>query len=175
MNRLFLIQLGSALTLLMVGIAVVVAGFITIAQAKKTTETLAATVAEKKQESLRVTLATAALPKLIESEAALDTHIVREEDIVPFLNKLETQGKAQGASVEVVSVSPDSSVATPRISVSLKLVGSFDSVERTLGVIEYSDYDSYVSSFTFEVSKDTSLKKSQWTAFVILSLGTDKK
>ena len=45
MNRLFLIQLGSALTLLMVGIAVVVAGFITIAQAKKTTETLAATVA----------------------------------------------------------------------------------------------------------------------------------
>jgi len=175
MNRLFLIQLGSALILLVAGIAVVVAGFITITHAKKSTETLAATVAEKKQESLRVTLATAALPRLVESEVALDMHVVREEDIVPFLNKLETQGRAQGASVEVVSVSPDTSADAPRISVSLKLVGSFDAVERTLGVIEYNNYDSYVSSVTFEVSKDTSLKKSEWTAFVILSLGTNTK
>jgi Tfp pilus assembly protein PilO len=173
MNRTYIIQASIALLLLLVGIGVVVLGFLFISKGTKNVETVAATVSEKRQETLRVALAKAALPKLAESEALLDAHTVRAQDIVSFLGGLETQGKATGATIEVVSVSPEQATERPRLALSIKITGTFDAVERTLGTIEYGKYDAVVSSVTLEASKDAQAKSPTWTAFVVLSVATD--
>lgn len=173
MSRTYIIQASIALLLLLVGIGVVVLGFLFISKGTKNVETLAATVSEKRQETLRVALAKAALPKLAESEALLNAHTVRAEDIVSFLGGLETQGKATGATIEVVSVSPEQATERPRLALSIKITGTFDAVERTLGTIEYGKYDALVSSVTLETSKDEKTKSPAWTAFVVLSVATN--
>lgn len=173
MNRTYIIQASIALLLLLVGIGVVVLGVLFISKGTKNVETVAATVSEKRQETLRIALAKAALPKLAESEALLNTHIVRAQDIVGYLGGLETQGKAMGATTEVVSVSPEQVTGQPRLLLSIKITGTFDAVERTLGTIEYGKYDALVSSVTLESSKGEKVKSPAWTAFVVLSVATD--
>lgn len=173
MSRTYIIQASIALVLLLVSIGVIVLGLLFISKGTTTAETLAATVSEKRQETLRVALAKAALPKLAESEALLNAHIVRAEDIVGFLGGLETQGKAMGATTEVVSVSPEQATEQARLALSIKVTGTFDAVERTLGAIEYGKYDTLVSSVTLEASKDAQAKSPLWTAFVVLSVATN--
>jgi Tfp pilus assembly protein PilO len=173
MNRTLIIQASLAVALLCVGVGGVTFGFLTISKGAKSIETLATTVSEKRQETLRVALAKAALPKLAESEATLDTHIVRAEDIVTYLGDLERQGKSQGATVEVVSVSPEQNTEQPRIALSIKCTGSFDAVERTLGMIEYGKYDAVVSNVTLETSGAEKGAAPVWTAFIVLSVATN--
>lgn len=173
MSRTYIIQASLSFMLLIAGISVVVLGFLFISSGTKNVKTLAATVSEKRQEALRVALAQAALPRLTESEAILNAHLVRSEDIVSFLGSVEAQGKGQGAVVEVVSVSPEQTTERPRIALSIKITGTFEAVERTLGIIEYGTYDALVSNVTLERAKDEKAKNPTWTAFVVLSVATD--
>jgi len=173
MSRTYIIQASLSLLLLLGGVGVVVAGLLFISNGTKNIETLATTVSEKRQEALRVALAQSALPRLTESESTLNAHLVRSEDIVSFLGSIETQGRGQGTVVEVVSVSPEQTTERPRIALSLKITGTFEAVERTLGTIEYGTYDALVSNVTLESAKDEKAKTPTWTAFVVLSVATN--
>lgn len=173
MNRTLIIQASLAAAFLCIALGVVIFGFLSISKGAKSIDILAATVSEKRQETLRIALAKAALPKLAESEATLDAHIVRAEDIVTYLGELERQGKSQGATVEVVSVSPEQNTTQARIALSIKCTGSFDAVERTLGMIEYGTYDAVVSNVTLETSSAEKGKTPVWTAFIVLSVATN--
>lgn len=139
---------------------------------KKATD-LANDISLKQIETMRVASATRALPLLLESEEKISGYIVKTSDIVPFLEQLEKQGKAQGALVEVLSVQPEKSATTRRITLSLNISGSFDSVVRTLGAIEYGPYDVFVTTTTLSGGGSEAGKPPVWTAGAVFSLGTD--
>lgn len=132
---------------------------------------LSEAIRTKSQDSARVAAARVALESLSEDEEAMRAYLVREQDIVPFLGALEDTGASLGATVEVVSVAADTKEERERLVLSLKILGSFDAVQRTLGAIEYGPYDSAVQSVTFDtVPKEAG--SAGWTAVASFTLGT---
>lgn len=109
-----------------------------------------------------------ALVALAADEAAIEAYRIKLADIVSFLERIEGTGRTLGSSVEVVSVA-DKPGADGRIALSVRIIGSFDAVLRTLGAIEYGPYDSRVATLTF----DTPSGGGAWTAVVTLSVAVD--
>ena len=66
--------------------------------------------------------------------------------MVGFINGLEAQGQALGTTVSVLSVSAGTG-KQPTFMLSLTIEGTFDTVMRTVGVIEYAPYDISLYSF----------------------------
>jgi hypothetical protein len=133
---------------------------------------LAENVRSKSQESEKIAAAKVALETLAEDEASIRAYLVREEEIVPFLGRLEETGAGLGASVDVVSVSTETLAERNRIMLSVKIEGTFDAVLRTLGSIEYGPYDSSVERVTFDTVPSGETPSGEWTATVIFALGT---
>ena len=100
----------------------------------------------------------------------MQSYLVRQEEIVPFLDQLERTGASLGSVVTVASVSEEQGTERDRILLSLSIAGSFDSVVRTLGAIEYGPYDSAVSSMTLDTVADTEAQ-GRWTATATFALG----
>ena len=110
------------------------------------------------------------LAQLAGTEEAIRGYFVSTEDVVPFLESLSRDGARLGSRVEVVSVSEFPGKARGGITVSLKVSGSFDSVMRTLGSIEYSPYDITFQKVTLDaVSSDGA---TTWVAAVTMAVGT---
>lgn len=173
MKRSLLFQLGLAMLVLVVAIVATVTASVVTVQVREKAVQLAQEVATKQEEALRVASAKAALPVLAQSEEALLQYCTKSSDIVPFLERLEKQGRAAGVAVEVLSVSPEQG-AQNRIALSLTMSGSFDAVVRSIGTIEYSPYDSVVKTVALDSGTETDTKTPTWTAAVVLSLGTDQ-
>ena len=125
----------------------------------------------KSLESSRIASAKTALATLDAQESGVGQYFVETKEIVPFLESLESTGKALGAAVTVASVSADTNGAHPHLTLSLKIAGSFDSVLRTLGAIEYGPYDSELLSLTFDTPRQEGTTGS-WTATATFSIGT---
>ena len=126
----------------------------------------------KSLESGRVAAAKKALAELAEDEAAVQKYLVSENNVVPFLESLENTGKALGATVSVASVSAEKSTTRPHLKLSLKITGSFDSVLRTLGAIEYGAYDSQLITTTFDTPKVSDpAVAAEWTATASFMIG----
>lgn len=96
-------------------------------------------------------------------------YFVPTAGVVPFLASLAKEGARLGSSVEVVSVS-QSSEAGDGIVASLTIAGSFDSVMRTLGYIEYAPYDSAFERVSLDAV--SSGEAGQWVARVTMRIGT---
>lgn len=107
-----------------------------------------------------------ALEELETQEAQLYRHFVGKDTIVQYLEEVETTAERLGASVEVVSVSDTEK--SPRLNVSLRITGSFDAVMRTLGAIEYQQYDTTLASLTLDTPP---LEDKSWTAAATFSVG----
>ena len=174
MNRSLLLQSGIALLVFVSAVGLVVVASVTAIQLREKATQLEQELLEKQDEVLRVASAKAALPILARSEEALLSYRTRSSDIVPLLERLEKQGRAEGATVEVLSVSPEQAGTQSRILISLTASGTFDAVMRTLGTIEYGPYDITVKTVVLDSPTGTEEKTSVWTAAVILSLGTDQ-
>lgn len=171
MTRTPLIHLGLALgTLLMVvGGTVGMSVFTNNIEAKSLA--LHQEIVEKEQEAERVARAQETLPELALSEAMMSTYILNTADIVPFLEQLEKQGKAQGTVIEVVSVQANKTTTAQRIQLSLKISGTFDAVMRTFGTLEYGPRDIEVHTVTLDGGTDEAGKIATWTAVTALSIG----
>lgn len=130
-------------------------------------ESLGNDIATAIAESEQAAATRAALESLATDEAALRGYFIATDDIVPFLEVLETTGRNLGADVEVAAVS-DAPGADGRITLSLRITGSFDAVLRTVGAIEYGPYDSRVENLTIEA---TPLDASSWNATGVFSVG----
>ena len=131
------------------------------------------------QEITSKTAATARLASVREELAArgevasrVEAYFVPEEGVVNLIDELQARGSAVGATVEINSVAasaPDKSGASV-LNVALSITGSFDSVVRALGSIEYAPYDLSVTDLT--LTYDTG--KKTWLADATLSIGSAK-
>ncbi len=108
------------------------------------------------------------LVALAEDERVIREYYVSLAGIVPFLERIEGTGRSIGSAVQVVSVS-DKPGSDGRITLTLRIIGSFEAVLRTLGAIEYGPYDSRITSLTF----DTPATGGAWTAAATFSVATD--
>ncbi len=173
MKRTPLIQLIVALLILVVSIGLVSVSTLMVQKTTVKATELSAEIEAKRAEATRVEQASKALPALLSAEESIKTYFVRPDDIVPFLGQLEKQGGAQGAVVQVLSVDSNASGADKRISLSLKITGTYDAVLRTIGTIEYGPYDIVLTNVTFDTLRAPDGKTSgEWTAAAVFSLGT---
>lgn len=162
--------LASVLTLSMVGAYLF--WYKAVDKARGESAVLAENIRTQSQESAKVDAAKVALESLAEDEASIRGYLVKEEEIVPFLERLEETGAGLGATIDVVSVSTETRAERNRIMLSVKIEGSFDAVLRTLGSIEYGPYDSSVERITFDTVPVSEAPSGLWTAAAIFSLGT---
>lgn len=96
----------------------------------------------------RIASARAALTEIADDEMKVRSYFVPEAGIVSFINNLEARGVAQGAAIDVSSVSTGGTPSRPALMLSINVKGTFDSVMRTVGSIEYAPYDVLVSGFS---------------------------
>lgn len=136
-------------------------------------QTLATEIEQKNTELTGAARARSALVTLEQDELLLKQYSVGKTEVVPFLEELQKVGKPLGASVEVVSVTDEKNAGHARIGLSLLITGSFDSVVRTLGTIEYGPYDAVVTNVVLDTApteqKVTGPKV--WRAATTLSVG----
>jgi hypothetical protein len=87
---------------------------------------------------------------------------------------LQSTGTYLKSNVQVVSVSATPGTPTGVLDLSLKIDGTFDSVARTLGAIEYGPYDITITSLTFDTnpSSVTATTEPQWSAAATYTVGT---
>lgn len=110
------------------------------------------------------------LETLSSTEETIRSYFVSTQDIVPFLESIRREGTRLGSSVEVVSVSELPKSSRGGITVGLKISGSFDSVMRTLGSLEYSPRDIQVGKVTLDA--EAAAESSMWTAQATAIVGT---
>lgn len=112
----------------------------------------------------RISAARAALAGVLGDEAAIQDYFVSETGVVAFIGTLEAEGKAQGAKVNVLSVSATGSSSRPSLTFLLSVRGTFDAVLRAIGAIEYAPYA--VSLSALSVRRDA--EGSGWQASLTL-------
>lgn len=115
----------------------------------------------------RIAAARATLADIASDEATVRDYFVPEANVVSFINSLEEHGRTFGATVGVLSVSTGGTATQPLLILSLTITGTFDSVMRTAGVIEYAPYDLSITDFS--VSQDA---KDLWHADLKMSVGS---
>jgi hypothetical protein len=108
-----------------------------------------------------------ALERLKEDEAFVQQYFVSEATVPAFINNLEARGRAQGATVTIVSVAKNGADLDATLALALTIKGTFDQVMQTLGAIEYAPYALTISSVALvrEI-------KGSWKADLKLSVGS---
>jgi len=173
MRHLSVIQLIAALILLAGIVGAYGLWYRMVGKASAETAALAEGIRARSQDSERAAAAKEALGSLVADEEGVRQYLVRTGDVVPFLERLEDTGTALGSSVDVVSVSAEQGAGRERIVLSLKIAGSFDSVLRTLGAIEYGPYDSALTGLSFDTVRSAESGTPEgWTAAATFSIGT---
>lgn len=138
--------------------------------------TLEAGVYAKQTLLTQITTESATLASLTKDETTMNKYIISNSTVVTFLNVLEAIGRATGAAVSVVSVSPKIQTIHPMLTVSVTISGSFVSVMNTIGAIETMPYYITTSMIPINTHKPTSnqkyVKNPQWTANVSFLVGS---
>ncbi|MBI4088593.1 hypothetical protein HY415_00675 [Candidatus Kaiserbacteria bacterium] len=124
-------------------------------------------IAVKTEAARHIAYARASLAEIAGDEASIRDYFVSETGVVAFINNLEEQGRVQGADVNVASVSMSNAGASPMLTFSITVQGTFDAVMRTVGAIEYAPYDLSISAFS--LARNT---KGDWRADVGLLVGS---
>ncbi len=134
---------------------------------------LGSQIAQQTKTTSRVAEAKAQLDQLSTQQAAIHQYFVSTNDVVPFLESLQTTGKYFNANVEVASVSAVPGSPFGHLDLSLKITGSFNAVLRTVGTIEYQPYDTHISMLTLDTPATNSASSSpSWTATLGVEVGT---
>ena len=126
-------------------------------------------IVEKKEAASRVASAQSALKEIANDEKIIHNYFISDTNIVDFTNELKARGDAQGAKVNVLSVSTNASSTPPTFAISLEIKGTFEAVMRTIGVIEYAPY--YLSISELSVEQDAG---NSWRANLKILVGSKK-
>ena len=121
----------------------------------------------KTESAARVASARTALAEIAGDESAVRSYFVPETEIVSFIDDLVARGRALSATVKILSVSADNSRNQSTLSFSLTVKGTFDSVMRTVGMVEYAPYNLSIAKLS--VGKDG---KDIWHADIELLVGS---
>ncbi|MDB5190432.1 MAG: hypothetical protein JWN49_758 [Parcubacteria group bacterium] len=146
--------------------------YTTVSRKSAQAASLSAEIETKHQDSERIKAAKDELQKISSDESRVNGYFVSTNDVVPFLETLQSTGKNLGSDVQVVSVSADPGKPHAHLNLSLSITGSFDSVVRTLGALEYSPYDASLQSLTLDTPQTGTGKAAQWTAAATFFIGT---
>lgn len=141
--------------------------YATIANKSAETARVQSQIDDKKETAGRVAAARTALAEIAGDEAAVQSYFVSETDVVSFISALEARARAQSANMKVLSVSVDNSSKQPSLVLSLSVSGTFDSVMRTVGAIEYAPYDLSISKLSLIKEE-----KKIWNANLELVVGS---
>lgn len=125
----------------------------------------------KQEAAARAQDAKTQLSHALSDRAAITGYFVNTNDVVPFLETLQSTGAKFGSKVSVESVSSQPAKPHTLLQLSVSITGPFDSVERTLGAIEYEPYDTTITSVTLD-TPGGSASAPQWTAAVTMNVGT---
>ncbi len=164
-----LISLAATTLLLVVSGGLYGFGYYVLTSSTAKSANLQTQIDAKTVELDRATRAHVELTTLTADEDALNQYSIQKSDVVPFLETLQSTGKPLGSVVKVLSVGDQNTDGHSRILLSLSISGSFDSVMRTLGAIEYGPYDGVVSSVALDTAKLPT--GNVWTAAVLYSVG----
>ncbi|MDB5245121.1 MAG: hypothetical protein JWN90_226 [Parcubacteria group bacterium] len=146
--------------------------YTTVSRKSAQAASLAVEIQTKHQDSQRIQAAKDELQKISSDESLVNGYFVSTNDVVPFLETLQSTGKKLGSEVQVVSVSADPGKPHAHLNLSLSITGPFDSVVRTLGALEYSPYDASLQSLTLDTPQTGTGKAVQWTAAATFFIGT---
>jgi hypothetical protein len=153
-----------------IGIAVFAAhGFLYSIIAKKSSEVadLQSQINMKTESASRIASARIALAQIANSELTIRSYFIPESEIVSFIGDLEDRGRALGSVVKVLSVSNGNPENQSTLVLSLLIKGTFDSVMRTVGIIEYAPYNLTVTKLS--LVKD---EKSLWSIDMEIMVGS---
>ncbi len=176
MNRSLYIQFISALLFLIATIAAYGIWYSIITAKSAQVATLAQQADSITAAATNVAEEKAQLVQLATQQVALNQYFISTADVVPFLEQLAKTGKYFGAKVSVVSVAATTQPPFGKLQVSLSITGTFDSVLRTIGDIEYGPYDTNITNLSFEKSADQSSASTtnglpQWIANATFAIG----
>ena len=143
-------------------------GFLYTVIVKKSTEvaTLQNQIDIKREKINSIISSRVALAKIAKDEAIVKKYFVSENDIVAFIDDLQTRGASQGTVVKVLSVSAGTASIKSSLTLPITVAGTFDSVMRTVGMIEYAPYNITISKFS--LSKDEKI----WESNIELIVGS---
>lgn len=133
---------------------------------------LASDIQAKTQNAAHAQQAETQLARALSDRASITGYFVSTNDVVPFLETLQTTGAAHGTKVEVESVSAEPAKPHTLLQLSVRITGPFDSVERTLGAIEYEPYDTTLTNLTLDTPGASGGAAPIWTAAVTMNVGT---
>lgn len=165
-----LIQFGVAVLILVVLLGVYGYAYALVEKESVAAAALKMQLAKKNEDADKLMAAKNALEALGEDEQLAGQYFVSQDNIVLFLENLETAARALGAEVDVASVSSEGG-DRERIQVALQVSGSFDAVMRAVGAIEYGPYDSQVKSLTIDTTPTDGGART-WTAAATILFGT---
>jgi len=121
----------------------------------------------KMETTKRITAARTTLAEIADDESLVRSYFVPETEVVSFIDDLETRARAQTATIKVLSVSVGKSSERPTLILSLIVNGTFDSIMRTVGAIEYAPYDLSISKLSLVKEE-----KRVWSANLELIVGS---
>lgn len=171
MNRTRLIHVGISFLVLAAALGAYGFWWTVVSHTSAQASEMHTQVTARAEDARRIRAAQEALATIAGSEASVASHFVSTADVVPFLESLESTGSALGAKVEVVSVGADTREGHPALTLSLQITGPFDAVVRTLGAIEYGQYDIVLSNLALD-TPNASQASPVWTAAAVFSVGT---
>ncbi len=169
MKRRALTHLLIAAVLALAAAGGYVAWFLMLRGAVKNADALSAEISRIEREDAAIANANDIAATLEADEAALASYFVREDDIVSFLEELEHTGDDLGSAVEVVSVAPGGSGEEERVTLAIRISGSFAAVMRTIGAFEYGAHDLRISTLSLESSGNE--EDPSWSAAATFSAG----
>lgn len=146
--------------------------FVSFSGAQARAQHAATEVIRIEQEDIAISDARDTLESLTADEELLASYFVSAEGIVPFLEELERLGDVFQSEVEVASVANVPSGG--RMALSVRISGSFASVMKTLGTIEYGAWDMRTTSLTLDTAPGET-EEVVWVAAVVFSVATSKE
>ncbi len=155
---------GSVCIAIMIGYGAlynyVAAESVTVANTEK--QIIAKTGTESRIASTR-----ASLTEIANDETNIQSYFIPETGVVSFIDALQTQAKALNATTSILSVSMSGIGMQAELKTALTIKGTFDSVMRTIGAIEYMPYDLSISALSLEQDA-----KNMWHANLNLVVGS---
>ena len=112
----------------------------------------------KTEKANKIAATRAMLSGIAGDEAGIRDYFVPETGVAAFIDSLEAYGREQGSTVSVLSVSTESLPMRSILTISLTVKGTFESIMRTVGVIEYGPYELSISKLA--VAKND---KNRWS------------
>jgi len=171
MSRTYL-HLALALALLLVTVACALFWYGAFSALGTQVAVLSSEVAASDARAAQAVSAKDELAKRAGEEKKIQGYFIAPADVVSFLEALQAAGTAEGASVNVASVSANPS-PRPHLDLALSVTGSFEAVMRTVGAIEYGPHDIRVATLTVETNSGSGSGDSGgWIATLALEAGT---